>query len=290
MKKNSLFYLSTILLFTACAQKNLVFERRYEEGEHILYKLKGRTQSPTGMVVYRAKARSEVRKKNKKEFVEEFKFEEVSIDDKPIVLDENHTPLDLKLSLNSKSRLSFPDFSKVHPAIVGLSLDLMTIYADLQLVQKNWDIKKDGDNFYLKDSKSNSWADKTYLVQAEDAIDFSMSVLKRDEEAKTLEILIKHVPPEKESIKLKADWMKKPIGHRPNNWLQVKKLSAKKFAVSVGKEIIEVKIKLDLLYGKIIDASLDNTIEIKERICFDETYLFCGRTNEYELKKEFLLY
>ena len=290
MKFFKLSVFGLIFVLTSCAQKKLVFERRYEVGEHILYKLKGRTQSPSGMLVYRARAKSLVTKINKKDFIEEFSLEDVSIDEKPIELNENQGPIHLNLSLNSNTKIKFPDFSKVHPAIVGLSLDLMTIYADLHLVQKQSDLAKEGDQYYLKDSKANSWADKNILIQAEDAIDFSMSVLKKDDQAKTIEILIKHVPPEKESIKLKADWMKKPIGYRPNNWLQVKRLGAKKFAVSVGKEVIEVKVKLDLLYGKIIDASIDNTIEIKERVCFDETYQFCGRTSQYELKKEFLLY
>jgi hypothetical protein len=287
--KNNINCLLILSFLLSCAQKKLVFERRYEVGEHILYKLKGRTQGPEGMFVYRAKAKSKV-KKDKNNFLEEFQFEDVSIDGIPIKSNDDQKLIDLKLSLNSKSKINFPDFSKVHPAITEAALDLMVIYADLLLVQKHWDMNKNPDQFYLKDSLVNSWADKENLMRAEDSLDFFMTVIKQEPSNNILEIMIKHIPPEKQILKLNAEWMKKPIGTRSNNWLQVKKISSKKFMVSVGRESIEVKIKLDTLYGKIIDASFDRTIVMRERICLDETFLFCGRTNDYELKKEFLLY
>jgi hypothetical protein len=289
MKNSIINWLLILGVCLSCAQKKLVFERRYEDGEHILYKLKGRNQSPEGMFIYRAKAKSQV-KKNKNDFVEEFQFEDVSIDGNPITFNDNHKSIDLKLSLNSKNKVNFPDFSQVHPAIAEAALDLMVIYADLLLVQKHWDMNKNPEQFYLKDSVINSWADNQNLVRAEDSIDFFMNVIKQEPSNNILEIMIKHIPPEKQTLKLNADWMKKPIGTRSNNWLQIKKITSKKLMVSVGRESIEVKIKLDTLYGKIIDASIDRTIVIRERICFDETYMFCGRTNDYELKKEFLLY
>jgi hypothetical protein len=179
-----------------------------------------------------------------------------------------------KLSLSPDFTLTVPDLSKVQPQIIGPITDLLTFYADMQVAQHGA-LTKPGDHYYFKHGTPNSWADGAYYVLGQDSIDFDVTLTKIDNENHTAALIVRHVPPEKPQVKLPAEWMQKPVADTPNNWVEVAKQNGK-YVAEIGKETFEVKILVDLTDGKILNAGLENPVEVLKRECTDAEFTKCG--------------
>ncbi|MFZ4714589.1 MAG: hypothetical protein ACOYL6_12780 [Bacteriovoracaceae bacterium] len=277
-----------LLILIACSSSSELFVRRYEKDEHILYHLKTRVTNRQGVHIYRVLARAVVTQDENEHYSEEFSWSDLSLDEKKIPLNDLSIK-PLKLSLAPKTPISVPNYSGYHPALMIPALDLTTIYADLRLAHRYAHLDV-GEQRVVKHGVPVSWADGKHLLVAEDAIDFVITLVKKDEQKKTLEILIKHTPPDKERVQLFAPWMKKPVNKTPNNWVQVKQLTPEGYLIGIGHETFSVRLKMDSLYGKIIEANLENTIEILERTCSDAAWVVCEFSDRYQLKRELILY
>ncbi len=79
--------------------------------------------------------------------------------------------------------------------------------------------------------------------------------------------------------------MSQPISDAPNNWIQVKKSGAG-FIASVGKETFSDQLKVSLIDGKILSASLDNPVEQLERECMDKDLTHCGEAKRKTIRRQ----
>jgi hypothetical protein len=99
-------------------------------------------------------------------------------------------------------------------------------------------------------------------------------------------VLIRHVPPENPEIRLPAEWMRKPVAGAPNNWVQIQKTKDGKYLAAVGKETFDGEIKLSLVDGKIVSASIDNPVETMERECAGVALTECGARKPHMICSE----
>jgi hypothetical protein len=185
--------------------------------------------------------------------------------------------------------LTIPDLSKVQPILIGPITDLLAFYADVQLAMQQKNLLKAGDHAFFKHGVPNSWADGTYVVKGEDAVDFDITLVSVDEANQTAKVVVRHVPPVDGQIKMSAAWMEAPVGDAPNNWLEVEKDSKGKVAAQVGKETFQTELKLALATGSIISATMDNPVEVLERDCDDAALRVCGAPQRYSIRREIKL-
>jgi hypothetical protein len=69
--------------------------------------------------------------------------------------------------------------------------------------------------------------------------------------------------------------MRAPVADTPNNWVPTSKPSDG-YAAAIGKELFDVQIRVSLVNGKIVSATIDNPVEVLERDCADEALPACG--------------
>jgi hypothetical protein len=162
----------------------------------------------------------------------------------------------------------------------------MTFYADLWLANKTGQLAKPGDHFYRKNGVPSSWADGTYVLVGQSAVDFDLTWKSVNAAEKTAVLVVKHVPPEKSTIQLPAEWMQTPVGERPNNWVGVNKGRDGKFEASVGEEEFTVELTVSLADGKILKGSMDNVVKTVARSCEDQALTKCDVAKPHEIERK----
>jgi hypothetical protein len=135
-----------------------------------------------------------------------------------------------KLSLSGDQKyLAVPDLSTVQPFLIGPITDTLTFYADLFLAKK-LKLAQVGQHAYFETGTPNSWADGTQVIVGEDVIDFDLTLVSANPNDHTAELLVKHVPPKQQRLKLQTSWMEIPVRTLPNNWL-MERSSKQKFTI-----------------------------------------------------------
>jgi hypothetical protein len=69
--------------------------------------------------------------------------------------------------------------------------------------------------------------------------------------------------------------MRKPISDTPNNWVQVRR-KGDRYVAAVGKETFDVELKISLVDGRILSATMENPVEKIARDCSDAALTDCG--------------
>src|SRR5262249_35198514 len=153
--------------------------------------------------------------------------------------------------------ITMPDLSKVQPGLIGPVTDLLTFYADLFLATHAGQLRKPGDRFFFANPIAASWADGTRVLIGEDSIDFDIQLTGIDRSRGVATLLVKHVPPKAQKIRMPAEWMREPVAGVPNNWVQVRR-AAGGYIGAVGKETFDVELTISLSAGEILSATMDN--------------------------------
>jgi hypothetical protein len=270
------------------AQKLL--SRHYVEGEKISYRMKATNQDRRGTLRYEIQTDGVVKKNATGQFVEEFGWSNLVVNDKSTPLTEGSANFRQSLSLEPGYTLTVPNLSQVDPILIGPITDLLTFYADMTVAAGQGNLAHPGDHFYFKHSAPNSWADGNYALIGEDSINFDVTLDAIDSANKVATLTVRHVPPPQPEVKLPAAWMQTPVADTPNNWVEItrnfaSKSDADKYAASVGKETFDVEIKIDLASGRIISGTLDNPLEVLERDCSDESVTKCGDPIRYKIHR-----
>lgn len=260
-----------------------VLQRQYQEGETIRYKMQATNQGHIRNVRYEARAVASVKKNAAGVFVEEFAWSDVQVNDQPQTLEPASADFRETLSLAPGYSLSVPDLTQVQPILIGPIADLLAFYADVQLAMRQETLAKPGDHVSVKNGSLNSWADGTYVVLGQDAIDFEITLKSIDK--KTAVVVVRHVPPAEPAIQFPADWMKAPVADTANNWLEVEK-TGDKYAAEVGKETFEANITLDVATGRILSATMENPVEVLQRDCTDRVLTSCGDPIRYRIRRQ----
>jgi hypothetical protein len=270
---------SAVLIAQAPAPNPL--HRQYREGEKLVYRMNGINESWN----YSIQANSIVKKDANGAFFEEIQWSGMESGSQKVVFPASAAEFRQKLSLDPNTMPSMPNLKQIDPKMVGPVTDFGTFYVDLWLVLKTGQLAKPGDHFYFYMPMTPSWADGNQVLVGEDSIAFDMTWKSTNATDQTATLVIRHVPPEKPTIHLSADWMQKPVADTPNNWVEVKKLQDGKFEAAVGKETFEVELKVDLKDGKILHGSMKNPVTTIERTCTDASLTQCDAPKPHEIQR-----
>lgn len=271
------------------APQPTLLKRNYQTGETIAYQMQGINQSPQRTIRYEAHVNGLVRKDDAGDLVEDLRWSDLHVNGQTFPLSPASQQFRELLSLSSNYKLSIPDLSKVQPILIGPITDLLTFYADVQLAMRQTGLVHPGDHVYIKHGLPNSWADSTYTLIGQDSIDFDLTLLSIDPATQTATLIVRHVPPAQPQIKLPATWMYPSVGSSRNNWVQVQKTADSKYAAAVGQESFEADIKLSLPTGRILSATLDNSVDVLERDCDDEALTVCAAPTHYRIRRQIKL-
>ena len=273
-------------LLSAAAQppapKPNPLERQYRDGETLNYRMNATNESWH----YAIQADGVVRKDPTGVFYEEYRWSKMDSSGQPVALAPQMTDFRQRLTLDTRENPSVPDLSKVDPRTIGPITDMLTFYSDLWLANKTGQLAKPGDHFYMKYGVPSSWADGNYVLLGQSAVDFDLTWKSVDPAAKTATLVIRHVPPEKLTVQLPADWMQAPVGDRPNNWVGVNKGQDGKFEASVGEETFTVELTVSLTDGKILKGTLDNLVKTVARTCTDRALTQCDPAKPHQIERK----
>ena len=265
-------FIGMLLAITAQSQPDsnahVTLQRTYRPGETLKYEMTGSNHGWE----YRIDANDVIRQDSAGRFYEEIGWSNLR-SNAPMTLSPASLAFRQTLSLTNRQYLAVPDLSKVQPQLIGPITDLLTLYSDLYLAAQKLDHV--GQQVHFPHGKPNSWADGRRVLLGEDAIDFDLTLVAANPREHTATVLIRHVPPEHPQIRLPAEWMKTPVADAPNNWVQVEKTADDTYIAQVGKEIFEVKLKVDTRDGKILSADLHNPVTATLRHCQDAALTQC---------------
>src|SRR5258708_5424083 len=260
--------------------------RRYTEGQTLVYRIRGSNHGRDLTTSYAAQARGFVRRDPGGWLYEEFAWIELEHDGKPIELPEASLAFRQRLSLTRDSPMQIPNLSTLHPALVPAVLDLLNFYGDLSLAGRLPQLRAAGDRAYFAHNLAHSWADGRVLLVGEAAVDFDVSLVDVKAAERTATVSLRHVQPTEPAIKISADWMRKPVAEGPNNWTQVRRTPAGKYVASIGREVVKVTLILDTTDGRLVSATLDNSVDVLERECDDFALARCGEPVRYRVYRE----
>ena len=264
--------------------------RRYRGGEKLLYRMIATNQGKDRVTHYEAQAAGEVRRDSDGTLYESYSWSNLKINDERVTLPPASLKFRQRLSLAPSSRLAIPDLSRIHPGLVGPVVDLLTFYADVQLAMREPALAQPGDHVYVNDGNPNSWADGRRIVTGEDVIDFDITLADVSLPDSVITVVVRHVPPARPAITLRAPWMRVPVGESPNNWVQVARRDSGGFVASVGRETFTATIRLGLGDGKVLAATLNNQVDVLERGCSDSSLTLCGDPVRYRIRRRVEIY
>ncbi len=247
--------------------------RQYKDGDKLVYQMKGVNEDWH----YTIEADGVVKQDAAGKFFEEYQWTKMETAGQPLPLAASAADFRQRITLDPNENPSMPDLSKVDPKMIGPITDMMTFYVDLWLANKLGALRKAGDHFYFRNPMpASSWADGTRVLVGVSAIDFDMTLKAVDVAGGTALLEVKHVPPEKSALPVKAEWTQVPVGTAPNNWMTVSKTPEGKFDAGVGEETFTDEITISLADGHIVSATMDNPVKTIERVCEDEALTKCG--------------
>ncbi len=261
--------------------------RHYVAGERIAYKMDAINQGRFKTVRYQAEAEAQVERDPAGVYSEAVRWTALTLDGSALPLTSASRHFQENLSLAPDFKLTVPDLSKVQPALIGPIVDLLTFYADVQLAMRQTSLRRSGDHVLFHHGTPNSWADGTYTLFGQNAVDFDITFAALNRTRATL--VVRHVPPSVERIPFPAAWMATPISDAPNNWAEVEKDASGRYQAEVGRETFEVTIELDPASGRILFAKMDNPVDVLARECIDRELATCGVPTRYQTRRQISL-
>jgi hypothetical protein len=266
--------------------ENNLLARRYREGEKISYQMKGTNQERGKTLAYEIEADGVV-KKNSDGFFEEFGWSNLVVNGKVVPLSAASEDSRLLLSLEPGPNVhGLPDLSKVDPMMIGPITDMLTFYADMLIAKTQGKLDRAGDHFYFKHGTPNSWADGSYVKLGQDSIDFEVALTEVDRKDRSAVVVVRHVPPPQPQIKIPAEWMRPAVADTSNNWVQISQAGPGKFSAEIGKETFVATIKISLVDGRIVSATLYNPLEVLARECSDPALTTCGEPIRFQILRQ----
>lgn len=263
--------------------KAVTLERVYQPGHTLQYEMTGSNHGWK----YQIHAKSVAKQDSDGAWFEEIAWSNLR-SNAPMTMSPESEAFRQRLSLSGDEKyVAVPDLSQIQPLLIGPITDTLTFYADLYLAKK-LKLAHVGQNVYFERATANSWADGTQVIVGEDTIDFDLTLVSMNPKNHTAELLVKHVPPKQQRLKLPASWMETPVRTLPNNWVQVIK-SDGAFVAQVGMEVFEVRLTVDTRDGKIIKADLHNPVVYVERTCKDAALTECAEPKADELLRDISL-
>jgi hypothetical protein len=261
--------------------------RRYQLGDSLHYAMDASNQDRTQTIRYSARADGVVAKDSLGRFVEDLEWSHFVRDGAAVALPAGTAAVHQRLTLAPDVMLA-PDVAHADPRLIGPVLDLFTFYVDLWLSAK-MPLVHAGDHAHLPRNTTNSWADGRYVILGEDAIDFEMTLLSVDSAAGRAKLQVRHVPPVTAVVHAPVAWMQAPLFETPNNWVEIHKAADTSYVAAVGRESFDVQIDVRLTDGSILGATMDNPVDVVERVCRDAALASCGEPRRYRILRRIAL-
>src|SRR5262249_39597616 len=243
-------------------------------------------QSRSDTLRYSAWADGVVRKDSLGRFIEDFEWSHLVRNGRGVQLATGQS-VRQRLTLSPEFMLP-PDVARPDPQLIGPVLDLLTFYVDLWLSAK-MPLARAGDHAHMPRSTPNSWADGRYVLVGEDAIDFDITLTAVDSAAGRARLRVSHVPPARVAVRFPASWMQPPLFDTPNNWVEVTKTSDTSYVAGAGRETFDVDIDVRLSDGAIVSATMDNPVDLMERVCREAALTTCGEPYRYRIVRRISL-
>lgn len=277
------------------------FHRQYRLGETFGYLMKGKNQGRDETEQYTAYSHHTIVERQGCPvgvdcsdgtglvtfLVEEIQWSNLVVNGQPQPINENFRQY---LSLQKGYRLEVPDMSSVEK-LAGPITDLLTFYADASPVLSKDRLENIGDVVSIPHGQPNSWASMNPQVfsVAEDCVDFKFGLIQKSADQALLRA--DHDPPRTQCpIQLAAAWMKTPVVEgRFNNWVQVINVPSNDTTahlVQVGSETFSADLTLKQENGRIVKASLNNPVQVREQFCIDQQLAQCQAERHYTILRE----
>lgn len=251
--------------------KGSLFARRYQEGEHMTYLMKGINENWR----YQIEASGVVEKDAKGRWVEEYAWSHLVSNGKHVALPTSGARYRELLSLDPARPPFVENLGSAPRVLIGPITDLGTFYVDLWLARRLGNkLARSGDHALVKIGKPGSWADGKRVLTGESAVDFHFRLLSVNRTASRATLLVQHLPPAQLEVPLPAPWMRAPFGPTPNNWVEVKR-KGEAFVAAAGRETFDVQMTVNLANGEILSAQMKNRVRARVRDCRDAALKHC---------------
>ena len=258
-----------------------VLARRYREGDSLHYVMDASNQRRADVLTYSARADGVVRKDSLGRFIEDFEWSRLVLNGRDVPLASGTAKVRQRLTLAPEFMLP-PDVAHADPRLIGPVLDLLTFYVDLWLSAKQ-PLTHAGDHARVPRGTPNSWADGRVVTLGEDAIDFDITLVSLDSTSGRAHLRVRHVPPATAVVRFPASWMEAPLFDTPNNWVEITKTSDTTYVGGVGRETFDDEIEVRLSDGAIVAATMDNPVDLEERVCRDAALKVCAASHRYRI-------
>ena len=83
--------------------------------------------------------------------------------------------------------------------------------------------------------------------------------------------------------------MQAPLFDTPNNWVEVTKTTDTSYVAGLGRETFDVQIDVRLSDGSILAATMDNPVDVMERVCRDSALASCDAPHRYRILRRISL-
>jgi hypothetical protein len=271
----------------AQAESPLLLARRYRLGDSLHYVMDASNQGRAQTIRYSAHADGVVANDSLGRFVEDLEWSHFVRDGAAVSLSAGAVAVHQRVSLAPDVMLA-PDVAHADPRLIGPVLDLLTFYVDLWLSAK-MPLARPGDRARFPRNTTNSWADGRSVILGEDAVDFEMTLLSIDSTNGRAKLQVRHVPPATAVVHPPAAWMQVPLYDTPNNWVEIAKSADTSYVAGVGRETFDVQIDVRLADGSILAATMDNPVDVLERVCRDPALMSCSAARRYQILRRISL-
>lgn len=178
-----------------------------------------------------------------------------------------------EISLHPDGSLALPPLRE--PAMVGPISDLTTFYVAISPSIGIDTLTKVGDEHVMPEAVRGVWTVLPHTPLGEDCIVPRVKITHLDVNTVTFHTAFE--PPSTPCLEPLGPWMREPVdGTRPNNFRQVTADPSGTRIVMWGREAFTTECRVERPSGRILVASMENTLTLKVRVGCDATLESCA--------------
>ena len=102
----------------------------------------------------------------------------------------------------------------------------------------------------------------------------------------TAKIVVRHVPPAQPQIQIPVKWMEAPVADTANNWVEVSKTDNGRYLAEIGKETFDVEMAVSLADGRLLSATMENSVSVLARECAYASLAQCNEPDHYQIMRQ----
>ena len=191
-----------------------------------------------------------------------------------------------QISLHPDGTIEIPPLDEV-PDMVGMMTDLNTYYVAISPAIGISNITKSGDVYQNPEQHIGDWSGGMTIV-GQDCTLSTLTMVNLDSDNATVRTTF--FAPKSECLEMKYEWMNEPVNPEyPNNFQLIKKVAEGSFNVMWGHEQFIIENKIDRATGKILNATMDNTLTLKMKVGCDENLNNCQAEFPFAIQRDEVL-